>query len=174
MPATTKKGAVIVYINDYKVNGEQRFQKKELRKILGIKAKKTISDDLKAIGEETYPWTWETVKKLIGLKLFLAIGRGNPKYSRQTYSKLIELGKELEKALDEEQLKSLNEEELKALREEPLNIVFQKYNIDIEQEFQKVKNDYQNQQQRTTFSYRANRRRLDTASTQQSEGKTDE
>lgn len=149
MPVTTEKGATIVYINGYEVNGEQRFQKKELRKILGIKAKKTISDDLKAIGEETYPWTWETVKKLIGLKLFLAIGRGDPKYSRKTYSELIELG------------------------ENELNTVLQHYQIDIEQEFKKVKNDYQNQQQRTTFSYRANRRRIDTASTQQSEGKTD-
>ncbi|NET16054.1 MAG: hypothetical protein F6K08_26130 [Okeania sp. SIO1H6] len=150
MPVTTEKGATIVYINDYQVNGEQRFQKKELRKILGIKAKKTISDDLKAIGEETYPWTWETVKKLIGLKLFLAIGRGDPKYSRQTYSELIKLG----------------EEQLKA--------VLQHHQIDIEQEFKKVKNAYQNNQQRTSFAYRANRRRIDTASTQQSQGETDE
>ncbi|NET11401.1 MAG: hypothetical protein F6K08_00030 [Okeania sp. SIO1H6] len=143
MTATTKKGAVIVYINNYKVNGEQRFQKKELRKILGIKAKKTISDDLAAIGEENPPWNWETVKKLIGLKLFLAIGRGDPKYSRSTYSELIELG------------------------ENELNTVLQHHQIDIEQEFQKVKNDYNKNQQRTTFSYRANRRRIDTASTQQ-------
>ena len=143
MPATTKKGAVIVYINNYKVNGEQRFQKKELRKILGIKAKQTISADLTAIGEENPPWTWQTVKKLIGLKLFLAIGRGDPKYSRSTYSELIELG------------------------ENELNTVLKHHQIDIEQEFQKVKNDYNNNQQRTTFSNRANRRRIDTASTQQ-------
>ncbi|NEO52595.1 MAG: hypothetical protein F6K54_05605 [Okeania sp. SIO3B5] len=149
MPVTTEKGATIVYINGYQVNGEQRFQKKELRKILGIKAKKTISDDLKAIGEETYPWTWETVRKLIGLKLFLAIGRGDPKYSRQTYLELIKLG----------------EKQLKA--------VLQHHQIDIEQEFQKVKNDYENNQQRNTFSYRANRRRIDTASTQPREEKYD-
>ena len=127
------------------MDGEERFQKKELRKILGIKAKQTISADLAAIGEENPPWNWETVKQLIGLKLFLAIGRGNPQFSRETYSALIELGKE------------------------QLNAVFKHLNIDLEQEFQRVKNDYQNQQQRTTFSYRTNRRRIDTAGSQSSE-----
>ncbi len=167
MPVTTKKGATIVYINSYKVNGEQFFQKKKLREILGISSPKTISDDLIAVGEEKPPWNWETVRKLIGLKLFLAIKKGSHEYSRATYSALIELGKEQLNAIDEEQLKALNEEELKAIRERPLNIIFHKYKIDIEQEFQKVKNEYENHQQRTSFSFRANRRRFDTACTQQ-------
>ncbi len=110
----------IYYVHSYYVDGQEFFSKKQVQEILGIRHRRTINGYLDTLELPRAKLTWEAVKELLKLKLFLYARMGY--HTRKMYRVLKAAG-QLEK-------------------------IFEYLKIDVEQEFRKVQDGYY-QRQRT-------------------------
>ncbi|MGB3193085.1 MAG: hypothetical protein WBB43_27060 [Limnoraphis sp.] len=95
------------------------LNKKQAKKFVGYKHQGTFNLALKALGISP-PFNSKDLKRLLGLKLFLANSRGDTRATRQTYTWL-------EANAD-------------------INQFLANYDIDLNQEFERRKNDFNNRQ----------------------------
>jgi hypothetical protein len=108
----------IYEVTNYQSDGKQRFSKKFARDLLNIRQRQTFNQHLKCLGLYGKPLGWDEIKEILALRLFMYARIGY--HTRAMYVSLKQEGH--------------------------LPTIFQHLNIDLEAEFEKVKNGYQQRQ----------------------------
>ncbi|KAB8333588.1 hypothetical protein SD80_012385 [Scytonema tolypothrichoides VB-61278] len=101
----------------FETGGTLYFTKKDAQKLLGIHHHHTFNAHLKVLGLFQKPLSWAEIKEILALKLFLYARFGY--HTRAMYQSLQQRGK--------------------------LSIIFRYYNINVDAEFMRIKNDYERQ-----------------------------
>ncbi|MBP5973592.1 hypothetical protein HW132_12800 [Brasilonema sp. CT11] len=113
-------GIYIIYeVKSYQSDGKQRFSKKLARDLLNIRQRQTFNEHLKCLGLYGKPLGWDELKEVLALRLFMYARIGY--HTREMYINLKIQGH--------------------------LTTIFKHLKIDLEAEFEKVKNDYQQRQE---------------------------
>ncbi|MEL7037763.1 MAG: hypothetical protein AAFO04_19370 [Cyanobacteria bacterium J06592_8] len=123
MYATT----TVYEIKHYRVNGTQRFSKMQVRKILGMRQKSTLINNVKALKQAglkfSNSFTWEDIYELLALTLYVNIKRGDTvTFTRKMYAIIRQSGIENVKT------------------------VLSSFGIDLDQQFEEIKNDFNRKQ----------------------------
>ncbi len=117
----------IVEIHNYASEGSQRLSKKTVRQLLGIQQRSTLIENvkvLKSLGLKSptgQAFTWEDVYELLALQSFCNLRRGSTLFTRKMYAVIRKGG--IEK----------------------IKTVLTSFGIDLDQRFEGLKNDFNNQ-----------------------------
>ncbi|MCG5062176.1 MAG: hypothetical protein KA714_30480 [Limnoraphis sp. WC205] len=124
MYATT----TVYEIKHYQVNGQERFSKLQTRKLLGIRHRDTLIKNVAYLKKAEVNlsgtvFTWDDIYELLALHLYLNINRGDTvTFTRKMYTIIRQSGMENVKT------------------------VLSSFDIDLDQIFEEIQNDFNRQQ----------------------------